>query len=136
MNKGGLVEANGDEILSPYLIRASGAAPVKITQLAAYHTQGDVARLFVHDVGGRALTQVIAHDEQDGQTLLPRTLNGGSALATATLNRSTPFGFFAEISGRTGYISWSDPDANLYEDSVDKIGTPARTSTGTPTTAT
>ncbi|MCA1806464.1 MAG: carbohydrate-binding protein [Actinobacteria bacterium] len=124
MNKGGLVEANGDEILSPYFQRADGSSPIKITQLAAYHTQGDVARLFIHDVDSRDLDEILAHDEADGQTLLPRTLNNGDILTTTTLDRDAPFGFFAEISGRQGYISWSDPDANLYEDTVDEIGNP------------
>ncbi|MGP9576061.1 carbohydrate-binding protein [Halomonas sp. AOP42-D2-25] len=124
MNQGGLVEANGDEILSPYFQRADGSSPIKITQLAAYHTQGDVARLFVHDVDSRNLDEILAHDEADGQTLLPRTLNDGELLTTTTLDRNEPFGFFAEISGRQGYISWSDPDANLYEDTIDAIGNP------------
>ncbi|GED21755.1 carbohydrate-binding protein [Halomonas halmophila] len=124
MNQGGLVEANGDEILSPYFQRADGSSPIKISQLAAYHTQGDVARLFVHDVDSRNLDEIVAHDEADGQTLLPRTLNNGDALTTTTLDRDAPFGFFAEISGRQGYISWSDPDANLYEDTIDAIGNP------------
>jgi hypothetical protein len=124
MNQGGLVEANGDEILSPYFQRADGSSPIKITQLAAYHTQGDVARLFVHDVDSRNLDEILAHDEADGQTLLPRTLNDGDLLTTTTLDRDAPFGFFAEISGRQGYISWSDPDANLYEDTIDEIGSP------------
>ncbi|MGM0858281.1 MAG: carbohydrate-binding protein [Pseudomonadota bacterium] len=124
MNQGGLVEANGDEILSPYFQRADGSSPIKITQLAAYHTQGDVARLFIHDVDSRNLDEILAHDEADGQTLLPRTLNDGDLLTTTTLDRDAPFGFFAEISGRQGYISWSDPDANLYEDTVDEIGNP------------
>ncbi|GAB2782287.1 hypothetical protein GCM10027040_05460 [Halomonas shantousis] len=124
MNQGGLVEANGDEIIAPYFQRADSSSPIKITQLAAYHTQGDIARLFVHDVGSRDLNEILAHDELDGQTLLPRTLNDGDSLATTTLDRDAPFGFFAGISGRQGYISWSDPDANLYEDSVDAIGNP------------
>lgn len=124
MNQGGLVEANGDEILSPYFQRADGGSPVKITQLAAYHTQGDVARLFIHDVDSRDLDEVLAHDDADGQTLLPRTLNDGDLLTTTTIDRDAPFGFFAEISDRQGYISWSDPDANLYEDTVDEIGNP------------
>ena len=124
MNQGGLVEANGDEILSPYFQRADGSSPIKITQLAAYHTQGDVARLFVHDVDSRDIDEILAHDEDDGQTLLPRTLNDGDLLTTTTLDRDAPFGFFAEISGRQGYISWSDPDANLYEDTIDAIGNP------------
>ncbi len=124
MNQGGLVEANGDEILSPYFQRADGSSPIKITQLAAYHTQGDVARLFIHDVDSRNLDEILAHDEADGQTLLPRTLNDGDLLTTTTLDRDAPFGFFAEISGRQGYISWSDPDANLYEDTIDEIGNP------------
>ncbi|MDQ7734296.1 carbohydrate-binding protein [Halomonas sp. SpR1] len=124
MNQGGLVEANGDEILSPYFQRADGSSPIKITQLAAYHTQGDVARLFIHDVDSRDLDEILAHDEADGQTLLPRTLNNGDLLTTTTLDRDAPFGFFAEISGRQGYISWSDPDANLYEDTIDAIGNP------------
>ncbi|WP_346797114.1 carbohydrate-binding protein [Halomonas sp. Bachu 37] len=124
MNKGGLVEANGDEILSPYFQRADGGSPIKITQLAAYHTQGDVARLYIHDVDSRDIDEVIAHDEQDGQTLLPRALDSGDQLAMATLDRDDPFGFFADITGRQGYISWSDPDANLYEDTVDEIGSP------------
>jgi len=124
MNQGGLVEANGDEVLSPFFQRADGESPIKITQLAAYHTQGDVARLFIHDVDSRDRDEILAHDEQDGQTLLPRTLNNGDLLTTTTLDRDAPFGFFAEISGRQGYISWSDPDANLYEDTIDAIGTP------------
>nr|WP_297460315.1 carbohydrate-binding protein [uncultured Halomonas sp.] len=125
MNQGGLVEANGNEILAPYFQRADGGSPIRITQLAAYHTQGDVARLFVHDVDSRELDEVIAHDEQDGQTLLPRALNSGDQLAAVTLDRDDPFGFFAEISGRQGYISWSDPDANLYEDTINTIGNPS-----------
>ncbi|SHE86800.1 delta endotoxin [Modicisalibacter ilicicola DSM 19980] len=124
MNKGGLVEANGDEILSPYFQRADGSAPIKITQLAAYHGQGDIARLFIHDVDSRDIDEILAHDEQDGQTLLPRALNAGDQLTTTTLERDDPFGFFAEISDRQGYISWSDPDANLYEDTIDAIGNP------------
>ncbi|MHB0777600.1 carbohydrate-binding protein, partial [Halomonas sp. WWR20] len=124
MNQGGLVEANGDEIIAPYFQRADSSAPIKITQLAAYHTQGDIARLFVHDVDSRDLNEILAHDELDGQTLLPRTLDDGDLLTTTTLDRDAPFGFFAEISDRQGYISWSDPDANLYEDSVDAIGNP------------
>lgn len=124
MNRGGLVEANGDEILAPYFQRADGTSPIKITQLAAYHTQGDIARLFIHDVDSRNLNEVIAHDEMDGQSLLPRTLNDGDKLAGISLERDDPFGFFAAISGRQGYISWSDPDANLYEDSIDAIGNP------------
>ncbi|RUR32511.1 carbohydrate-binding protein [Vreelandella andesensis] len=124
MNKGGLVEANGDEILSPYFQRADAGSPIKITQLAAYHTQGDVARLYIHDVDSRDIDEVIAHDEQDGQTLLPRALNSGDQLAVTTLDRDAPFGFFADITGREGYISWSDPDANLYEDTIDAIGRP------------
>ncbi|CAM0554349.1 hypothetical protein EHLJMEHL_04445 [Vreelandella titanicae] len=124
MNQGGLVEANGDEILSPYFQRADGQSPIKITQLAAYHTQGDVARLFIHDVDSRDRDEILAHDEQDGQTLLPRALNSGDLLTTTTLDRDAPFGFFADITGRQGYISWSDPDANLYEDTIDAIGSP------------
>ncbi|MGP9633681.1 carbohydrate-binding protein [Halomonas sp. AOP43-A1-21] len=124
MNKGGLVEANGDEILAPYFQRAEGSSPIKISQLAAYHTQGDVARLFIHDVDSRNRDEILAHDEADGQTLLPRTLNNGNQLTITTLDRDAPFGFFAEISGRQGYISWSDPDANLYEDTIDAIGNP------------
>lgn len=92
MNQGGLVEANGDEILSPYFQRADGSSPIKITQLAAYHTQGDVARLFIHDVDSRDLDEILAHDEADGQTLLPRTLNDGDLLTTTTLDRDAPLG--------------------------------------------
>lgn len=124
MNQGGLVEANGDEVLAPYFQRADGASPITITQLAAYHGQGDIARLFIHDVDSRDIDEIIAHDEADGQTLLPRTLNDGDNLAVATLDRDDPFGFYAEISDRPGYISWSDPDANLYEDTIDAIGIP------------
>ncbi|MGK0545712.1 carbohydrate-binding protein [Halomonas cupida] len=124
MNQGGLVEANGDEILAPFFQRADGASPITITQLAAYHGQGDIARLFIHDVDSRDISEIIAHDEADGQTLLPRTLNNGDNLAVATLDRDDPFGFYAEISDRPGYISWSDPDANLYEDTIDAIGIP------------
>ncbi|BBI48178.1 hypothetical protein HORIV_05990 [Vreelandella olivaria] len=83
-----------------------------------------MARLFIHDVDSRDLDEILAHDEADGQTLLPRTLNNGDLLTTTTLDRDAPFGFFAEISGRQGYISWSDPDANLYEDTIDAIGNP------------
>ena len=86
MNQGSLVEANGDEVLAPYFVRADGSANVEIVQLAAYQRNGDVTATCVHDVERRDIgTVVIGHAGAAAQSLLPAGSGGG--IATASLDR-------------------------------------------------
>jgi hypothetical protein len=122
LNKGGLVETVGDEVLAPYFIVANPAQNIEITQLAVYQRQGDVAELFIHDVGSRDRSFLLSNASAQGQTLLPD--GAGGNLARVSIDRDTPFGLYVGIPTRPGFISWSDPDANLYEDSIDAVGEP------------
>lgn len=101
----GRVEAVGDEVLSPYWERADAGQPVRVQQLAAYHTQGVINSLSWFRKRDGVAAAVVTHDEQDGQTVLPRKLNAGSTLAAGAFEPTEVFGFKVENE-------FSDPAKN------------------------
>jgi hypothetical protein len=105
LNKNGFVQAVGDEVLSPYWQRANTSQPVKVRQLAAYHTQGSTATLRWHNKGSNTLNTIFTLAGIDAQTLLPR-INGSTTLpAEGTFTPGTTFGL--KVDGE-----WSDPTKN------------------------
>ena len=119
LNAGGLVEANGDEILAPYFVSNDGGL-VSITELAVYQRGGDVAEVAIHDPDSRSLTTILSNAGSDTQTVLPNGPGGG--LATTTFDRAEPFGIRVGVPDRDGFFAWSNPDANVYEDSIGALG--------------
>lgn len=105
LNRQGLVQAVGDEVLSPYWQRADNTLPVSVRQLAAYHTQGNIATALWYAKGSTTTSTIFSHTGIDGQTLLPRRSSSTNVPAAGTFNPSGVFGF--KIDGE-----WSDPTKN------------------------
>ncbi|MGI8607340.1 MAG: kelch repeat-containing protein [Gaiellaceae bacterium] len=107
LNEQGRVSATGDEVLSPYWRRADTSQPVSVRQLAAYHTQGNVAVLRWHARGSTSATQIFTSKGDNAQTVLPFAANTSPpALASASFTPSaSAFGF--KVDGE-----WSDPALN------------------------
>ncbi|MTD16945.1 choice-of-anchor D domain-containing protein [Nakamurella sp. YIM 132087] len=105
LNQQGKVTASGDEVLSPYWLRADASQPVSVRQLAAYHTQGNTATFKWNVKGSNTTTNVLTHAGVDGQSILPHR-NGSTTLpASGTFSPTGAFGF--QIDGE-----WSDPVKN------------------------
>jgi hypothetical protein len=107
LNEAGLIHAVGDEVLSPYWRRADTSRPVSVRQLAAYHTQGNVAVLRWNAKGSTAATQIFTSKGDNAQTVLPIAANTSPpAFAAASFTPSaSAFGF--KIDGE-----WSDDALN------------------------
>ncbi len=105
LNENGLVHATGDEVLSPYWLRANAATPVAVRQLAAFHTQGNTATFRWHAKTSLQTTTVFTHQGAEGQSILPHKSNPTSDFAAGTFSPTTAFGF--NIDGE-----WSDPTKN------------------------
>ncbi|GGL95159.1 hypothetical protein GCM10011594_13590 [Nakamurella endophytica] len=105
LNEDGLVHATGDEVLSPYWVRANTAQPVSVRQLAAFHTQGNTATFYWHAKGSNSTSGVFTHAGVEGQSILPHR-NGSTTVAAA--GTFTPTGTFGiKIDGE-----WSDDTKN------------------------
>ncbi|NDV48556.1 carbohydrate-binding protein, partial [Salipiger sp. PrR003] len=119
LSNGGVVETVGDEVLLPYLQRLDDSKPIEVIQLAAYLSAG-VSRLSLHDVSNGALTELYAQDDNQYQTLLPDGLISGagaqSSVARASIDRDDPFGLRVTVDGRPTFSAWTDPDANVADD--------------------
>ncbi|GAA1844567.1 malectin domain-containing carbohydrate-binding protein [Microlunatus capsulatus] len=104
LNTQGQVRASGDEVLSPYWLRADTTRPVTVRQLAAFHTQGNTATFRWHAKTSGSATGVLTHDGVEGQSFLPH-LAGSTAVAQGVFNPAGAFGL--QIDGE-----WSDPTRN------------------------
>ena len=107
----GILEAIGEEVMSPYWQRVDTTKPVSVRQLAAYHgccTQ--VASLSWHNKGSNVVTFALNHAAIDSQSLLPRknstVVPPPPTPAAATFTPGVTFGF--RIDGS----EWSDPTKN------------------------
>ena len=72
----GLVEAVGDEVVSPYWRRADTTKPVVARQLAAFHGQrtnytGQNELIYWHVKGSGTASTIIQHDGRESQSVLP-----------------------------------------------------------------
>jgi fibronectin type 3 domain-containing protein len=105
LNQHGLVHASGDEVLSPYWLRADSSQPVTVRQLAAFHTQGNTATFFWHAKGSNSTTSLITHAGAEGQSILPHRNGSTTVTASGTFAPSTAFGIKIDPE-------WSDPSKN------------------------
>lgn len=105
LNEFGRVHAVGEEVLSPYWVRADLSRPAGVQQLAAYHMQGNTATVSFHAKGSSTRTTALVHNRLDGQTVLPRKSGSTTALATASFTPPAIFGIY--IDGES-----SDPARN------------------------
>jgi fibronectin type 3 domain-containing protein len=105
LNEEGRLHASGDEVLSPFWVRASTTAPVTVRQLAAYHTQGNTATVFWHPKTSSATTAIVTHAGVEGQSVLPHRNGSTTVAASGTFTPTTAFGF--KIDGE-----WSDDARN------------------------
>jgi hypothetical protein len=96
----------GDEILSPYFVRADASRPVYVRQMSAYHgccTQTETFRW--HVKGSTTLTGVFTHIGLDAQTVLPRRSTPNNP-AEGSFSPTGAFGI------RIGSKDWTDPTKN------------------------
>ena len=106
LNRQGRVETVGQEVLSYYWTRVDASKPVSVRQLAAYHTQGNVASVRWHQRGNTTtLGTIFTHAGIDGQTVLPRLNGSTTAPAAGTFNPPGMFGFKIDSE-------WSDDFLN------------------------
>jgi hypothetical protein len=98
LNQGGLVASVGEEVLSRFWLRADSTLPVTVTQLAAYHTQGQTAVFKWYPQGSSTRNVLFTHDGDDGQSLMPHQLDS-SALCYATFNPTGPFALKVDGEG-------------------------------------
>ncbi|MDN5855559.1 MAG: choice-of-anchor D domain-containing protein, partial [Actinomycetia bacterium] len=75
LNGDGLVEAVGDEVLSPYWRQADDSEDVQVRQLAAYHTYGNGAQFKWTEKGG-ATHNLTNFDVDYSQSILPPRSGG------------------------------------------------------------
>lgn len=110
LNRGGIVEAIGEEVLSPYWFAADPTQPIYVRQMAAYHTQGNTATLRYHFKGSTSTIALISHNNLEAQSLLPRRSGSTTdpAVSFFSPNVATPIGFRADNE-------WSDPTLNPQE---------------------
>ncbi|MGB7156561.1 MAG: choice-of-anchor D domain-containing protein, partial [Tepidisphaeraceae bacterium] len=104
LSNDGAVERVGDEVLSPYWLRADASKTIGVRQLSAYHTQGSVANIRYFNKGTTSGTILFTHAGADGQTVLPR-IDGSLAPAVATFSHTGTFGFRVDNE-------YSDPALN------------------------
>lgn len=119
LDTNGRPDAVGEEIISDYWQRADTSYPVKVTDLATYHTQGNTDELAWYlqgqpwygssdprNTGNNGPRNTLYFTgTNDGQTLLPRT-TGGVSPAVGTFSPSGAFGF--RLSGE-----FSDDSLNV-----------------------
>lgn len=109
----GAYRAVGDEVLSPFWLRADPSAPVRLTQLAAYHgccTTGTGETLSTYPrvaaTAPATPTARVRHGGLWGQSLLPAGTSGTS-LAQGVLSPAADRAFGVKIANE-----WSDPARN------------------------
>jgi hypothetical protein len=105
LSNGGIIEAVGDEILSPYWFRANTSLPVSIRQLSSSHTQDDIVVLRWHNKGSNSATTIFTTAAVDAQSIHPRKEGTNVAAAGTFTPGSGAFGFKIDNE-------WSDPTKN------------------------
>ncbi len=119
--------AIGEEVLSPYWLRADANAPVTVQQIAAYHSEHGTdpsnptdasSQIFYYYQGASTTTtKLFRHQKTDGQTLLPH-LSGSLtqyAIGTFAPTANKPFGL--KVDSR-----FSDDSLNPLDNNVPNTG--------------
>ncbi len=93
INNKGVIEAIGEEVLTPFWTRADSTQPVYVRQLAAFHSCcPNVATFKIQpNISNGNTNNVLTHNGDDGQSYLPRK---GSGIGQSTVTPSNQyFGF-------------------------------------------
>ncbi len=93
INNKGVIEAIGEEVLTPFWTRADDTQPVYVRQLAAFHSCcPNVATFKIQpNISSDNTNNVLTHNGDDGQSYLPRK---GSGIGQSTVTPSNQyFGF-------------------------------------------
>ncbi|HMO25115.1 MAG TPA: choice-of-anchor D domain-containing protein, partial [Tepidisphaeraceae bacterium] len=108
INTGGNVTKVGEEVLSPYWMKAEGGN-VTVRLLAAYHQQKPTSASTIrwHVSTSSTLTNLFSHRPQQGQSLFPYLPNSTTNPAQASFNPGTN-AFGLRVDG-----TWSDPARNV-----------------------
>ena len=95
INNGGAIEAAGEEILSPFWVRANSNEPVYVRQLAAYHNccQNTATVYLQPDINSGGTSSFFTHSGVDAQSFLPRINGSSTNPAQSTKTPSGAFGF-------------------------------------------
>lgn len=101
----GVVEAIGDEILSPYWKRLNPDQPVTVRQLAAFHGYPGSNGVAWFAKGSSLSHGIVSHEAQDAQSVLPRKNNSDDPAYAVFTPSADTFGF--KVGGE-----WSDPLKN------------------------
>ena len=115
LNQGGRPIAVGEEVLSPYWLRADATRPVTVRQLVAFHSQGATETLRSFVKGSTSTSTVFVHDSDEGQSLLPHLSDGATGTVAAgwaggNLSSHASLLFGLRVAG-----SWSDDALNQQE---------------------
>ncbi|MEP7071139.1 MAG: malectin domain-containing carbohydrate-binding protein [Verrucomicrobiota bacterium] len=120
MNSNGELKAVGDEVLSPYWVRAQPAYPVTVRQIAAYHTQGNSASAYWYAKGkSGTLTKIVSLAGADAQTLLPRN-QALTGPASGSFNSNVTFGF--KVDSEFSDPALTSHTADLSNGGVEPVG--------------
>ncbi|MDQ3535599.1 MAG: malectin domain-containing carbohydrate-binding protein [Bacteroidota bacterium] len=119
-DKGNPTKLKGDEVFSPYFVRADPNQPVYARQMAAYHgCCNDTETLRYNIKGTKERTNIFTHRKEDGQSLLPRLLNSNNPAEKSF----TPH---VEVFGLNVGKDYTDPALNTFPEPYDidnnKIG--------------
>lgn len=93
-DKGNPDKLKGDEVLSPYFVRADPNKPVYVRQVAAYHGCCNDTETFRYNIKGTTeRTNIVQHRREDGQSLLPRLPNSNNPAEKSFTPHVEVFGF-------------------------------------------
>jgi hypothetical protein len=100
----------GEEVVSAYWTEADSTQPVNVTQVDAYHTEGDTSGLNYYAQGSTSTHTILGTGSDVGQTFFP--LNAaGTAPATGSFTTTGNFGF-EELNPN----AYSDDSKNVGDD--------------------
>jgi fibronectin type 3 domain-containing protein len=115
LNQGGVIETAGQEVLSPYWVRADSNLPVTVRQLASFHTQGNGATLYGYALGSPTrFTTITSSTGDNGQSLLPLTNDKTAAPAFGLYYPTGVFGLNVDKS------EYSDNSLNAHGTATDQ----------------
>jgi hypothetical protein len=117
LNNQGRIETVGEEVISPFWVRANPAEQVYVRQLAALHTccaTNAVATLWRHvnPLSGTTTTGLIVHAGKYAQSFLPLNNNTPMTVGQTTFFPPTEAESPGRVFGFKVDNEWSDPSRN------------------------
>ncbi len=97
----------GEEVASAYWTSADATQPVGVTQIAAYHTEGDTSGLSYFAQGSTSTHSILSTGSDVGQSFFPLN-SAGTAAAAGSFTTTGSFGF-EMLNPNT----WSDDAKNV-----------------------